>query len=220
MAIKDWPLAERPRERLLRVGTDALSDAELLAIVLRVGARGEDAVSRARRLLTTHNGLSGVLDAAPSAPGLGSAAYTQLQASAEIHRRCLKQRLPRGDLLSSPAAVRHFLIARLRDLPHEVFGCLFLDNRHALICYEDLFRGTIDGASVYPREVVKRALALNASALIFAHNHPSGTTEPSTADCQLTARLKTALETVDIRVLDHFVVGDGEPLSFAEQGLL
>jgi len=220
MGIKDLPAAERPRERLLQLGSQALSDAELLAIVLRTGRRGLSALDLARQLLETHGNLAGVVTASSTPAVLGTATTAQLKAVLEIGRRLLRQNLKRGSLLQSPADVRAFLVATLRALPHEVFGCLFLDNRHALISYEELFRGTIDGASVYPREVVKRALTLNAAAVIFAHNHPSGVCEPSTADQRLTQRLKEALETVDIRVLDHFVVGDGEPMSFAERGLL
>ncbi|MBP8924419.1 MAG: DNA repair protein RadC [Pseudomonadales bacterium] len=224
MTIKDWPAAERPRERLLGSGAGALSDAELLAILLRTGLRGSTAVDRARELLALFGGLRRLLDAEPgefcSARGLGAATYVQLQAALELTRRYLLCRISRGHALGSPAEVRQFLQLKMRYLPHEVFACLFLDNQHAVICYEELFRGTIDGASVYPREIVKRALALNAAAVIFAHNHPSGVAEPSQADQRLTQRLKVALGTVDIRVLDHFVVGEADALSFAERGLL
>lgn len=220
MGIKDWPAAERPRERLLQSGPAALSDAELLAVILRTGRRGRSAIELARELLGGHGNLLGLIRATEADSVLGPATSALLIAALEISRRLLLQDLQRGISLGSPATVRSFLVSQLRGLPHEVFGCLFLDNRHALICYEELFRGTIDGASVYPREVVKRALQLNAAAVIFAHNHPSGIAEPSGADRRLTSRLVEALGTVDIRVLDHFVVGDGVPLSFAEQGLL
>ena len=152
--------------------------------------------------------------------GLGEATYVHLQAALELSRRYLLSRISRGRALGSPQEVRQFLQLKMRCLPHEVFACLFLDNQHTVISYEELFRGTIDGASVYPREIVKRSLALNAAAVIFAHNHPSGVAEPSQADQRLTQRLKSALGTVDIRVLDHFVVGESEALSFAERGLL
>ena len=220
MAIKDWPAAERPRERLLDAGAPSLSDAEILAILLRCGRRGESAVDRARALLGCFGDLRALLDAGPTAPGLGHGTYVQLQAALELSRRYLLIGLRRDKPLSSPAAVREFLQLKMRCLPHEVFACLFLDNQHVLIGYEELFRGTIDGANVYPREIVKRSLAVNAAAVIFAHNHPSGVAEPSQADQRLTQRLRAALGTVDIRVLDHFVIGDGDTLSFAERGLL
>ena len=224
MRIRDWPWAERPRERLLSLGASGLSDAELLAIMLRSGLPGTSAVDKARQLLCTFGDLRRLLDAERAefcaVHGLGEASWAQLQAALELSRRYLLGRLARGQVLGSPADVRKFLQLKLRCLPHEVFACLFLDNQHAVIGYEELFRGTIDGASVYPREVVKRCLALNAAAVIFAHNHPSGIAEPSQADQRLTQRLKAALGTVDIRVLDHFVVGEAEALSFSERGLL
>lgn len=224
MRISDWPPGERPRERLLAVGASTLSDAELLAIMLRSGRRGASAVDTARQLLGTFGDLRRLLDAGReevcAVHGLGDASYVQLQAALELSRRYLLGRLCRGRALGSPAEVRQFLQLKLRSLPHEVFACIFLDNQHAVISYEELFRGTIDGASVYPREVVKRSLSLNAAAVIFAHNHPSGVAEPSQADQRLTQRLKAALGTVDIRVLDHFVIGEAEALSFAERGLL
>jgi DNA repair protein RadC len=224
MRIKDWPRAERPRERLLAIGASALSDTELLAILLRTGLRGASAVDRARGLLGRFGDLRRLLDAPAeefcAVHGLGEASYVQFQAALELARRYLLGRLSRGRVLASPSEVRQFLQLKMRGLPHEVFAVLFLDNQHAVISYEELFRGTIDGASVYPREVVKRCLALNAAAVIFAHNHPSGIAEPSQADQRLTQRLKGALGTVDIRVLDHFVVGEAEALSFAERGIL
>jgi len=224
MAIKDWPAAERPREKLLIRGAAALSDAELLAIFLRTGVPGKSALDLARELLDEFGGLRPLLAAERQrfcrAKGLGDAKYVQLQAVLEIGRRYLADRLKRGDPLTSPDDTRAFLRAHLGAYPHEVFACLFLDNRHRVIRFEELFRGTIDGASVHPREVVKQALAHNAAALIFAHNHPSGVAEPSRADQALTRRLTEALALVDIRVLDHFVVGDGEPVSLAELGLL
>jgi DNA repair protein RadC len=224
MAITDWPASERPRERLLGLGAGALSDAELLAIFLRTGVAGKTAVDLARELLAEFGGLRPLLTADARsfcrARGLGSAKYAQLQAVLEMGRRHLHETLARGEPLTSPAATRRYLAARLRDHPHEIFACLFLDNRHRLIAYEELFRGTIDGASVHPREVVRRSLALNAAALILAHNHPSGVAEPSTADAGITRRLRDALALVDVRVLDHIIVGDGECVSLAERGLV
>jgi len=224
MAITDWPVAERPREKLLQRGAKALSDAELLAIFLRTGIPGKTAVDLARDLLTEHGSLRCLLGADQArfcnSRGLGSAKYVQLQAVVEMGRRYLQETLERGDGLGSPDQTRQFLIARLRDLPYEVFGCLFLDNRHRIIRFDELFRGTIDGASVHPREIVRQTLEYNAAAVIFAHNHPSGVAEPSAADRNLTQRLKQALTLIDVRVLDHFVVGDGVATSFAESGLL
>jgi DNA repair protein RadC len=224
MPIKDWPAGERPREKLLQQGPQALSDAELLAIFLRTGVRGKSAVDLGRDLLSSFGGLRALLQADwrtfCQAPGLGMAKYSQLQAALEISRRYLLESLQREDVLTSPEVARSYLTARLRDRPHEVFACLFLDNRHRVICFEELFRGTIDGATVHPREVVKTALAHNAAAVILAHNHPSGVAEPSRADEMLTRRLKDALALVDIRVLDHIVVGEGNAVSLAERGLL
>jgi DNA repair protein RadC len=224
MAITDWPAAERPRERLLRQGPQALSDAELLAIFLRTGLPGRSAVDLARDLLSRFGGLRPLLEASQDAfcacPGLGTAKYAQLQAVLEMSQRHLQHALERGEALTSPDLTRRFLSARLRHRQHEVFACLFLDNRHRVLRFDELFRGTIDAASVYPREVVKQALACNAAAVILAHNHPSGVAEPSQADRHITRRLQDALALVDIRVLDHLVVGDGEAISFAERGLL
>ena len=224
MRIRDWPLAERPRERLLSLGASGLSDAELLAILLRSGLPGSSAVDKARRLLCTFGDLRRLLDAdreeVCAVHGLGEASWAQLQAALELSRRYLLGRLARGQVLGSPADVRQFLQLKLRCLPHEVFACLFLDNRHRVIAFEELFRGTLDGASVHPREVVKATLRHNAAALILAHNHPSGVAEPSDADRLITRRLREALGLVDVRVLDHFVVGDGYAVSFAERGWL
>ena len=224
MSIRDWPAAERPREKLLELGAAALSDAELLAIFLRTGVAGQSAVELARRLLADFGSLRALLEAdlpAFSAHlGLGPAKFAQLQAVLEMARRHLAERLRRDSALESPQAVRDYLKAQLRHEPHEVFGCLFLDTRHRVLAFEALFQGSIDGASVYPRQVVKRALAHNAAALILVHNHPSGVAEPSQADRLLTQRLKEALGLIEVRVLDHFVVGDGEPQSLAELGWL
>lgn len=224
MAIKDWPDQERPREKLCRLGPDALSDAELLAIFLRTGTRGATAVDLARELLGEFGGLRQLgaanADAFCAHRGVGRTKYVALQAALELGRRCLAQRLERGEALTSPDLTRTFLRSRLQDVPHELFCCLYLDTKHRVIRFEELFRGTIDGASVHPREVVRCALEHNAAALIVAHNHPSGVAEPSAADSALTRRLQEALAIVDIRLLDHLVVGDGEVVSFAERGLL
>jgi DNA repair protein RadC len=223
MTISQWPVDERPREKLINKGAEALSDAELLAIFLRTGCKGVTAVDLSRQLLDNFGGLKPLLQANLAEfcqqKGLGSAKYAQLQAVLEMAKRHLLEQLSRGDALCSPAETRQYLSAQLEHYPHEVFACLFLDNRNRVIAFEKMFFGTIDGASVYPREVVRLALKKNAAAVIFAHNHPSGVAEPSQADEQITQRLKQALALVDIRVLDHFVVGD-EVISFAERGLL
>jgi DNA repair protein RadC len=222
--IRDWPAAERPREKLLDRGPAALSDAELLAIFLRTGVAGKSAVDLARELLVRFGGLRPLVEADRqqfcSHHGLGLAKFAQLQAILEMTRRHLQEQLQREDVLENPDSTRRYLASRLRHLPHEVFACLFLDNRHRVIAFEELFRGTIDGASVHPREVVKHALHHNAAALILAHNHPSGVAEPSRADVQITRRLVAALGLVDIRVLDHLVIGDTEAVSLAERGQL
>lgn len=224
MSIRHWPAAERPREKLLARGPESLSDAELLAIFLRTGTAGRNAIELGRDLIEEHGGLRACLDLPPkrlqACRGLGSATTALLLAALELGRRYLLADLRRGDALANPDATRRFLQARLRGYPHEVFACLYLDNRHRVIDHEILFRGTLDGASVHPREVVKAALAHNAAAVILAHNHPSGVAEPSQADLHLTRRLREALGLVDIRVLDHLVIGDGEAVSFAERGLL
>ncbi|HHO67487.1 MAG TPA: JAB domain-containing protein [Gammaproteobacteria bacterium] len=224
MAITDWPACDRPREKLLQRGAEALSDAELLAIFLRTGVAGRSAVDLARELLARFGGLRRLLEADRggfcSQHGLGAAKYAQLQAVLEMARRHLLEGLQRGDILTSPADTRRYLTARLRGHPQEVFACLFLDSRHRVIACEDLFHGTIDGASVHPREVVRRCLQHNAAAVILAHNHPSGVAEPSDADRRLTRRLRDALALIDVRVLDHLVIGDGEAMSFAERGLI
>jgi DNA repair protein RadC len=225
MPITDWPDDERPREKLLQRGPGALSDAELLAIFLRIGVKGKTAVDLARELLAEYGSLRALLEADferfSQSHGLGQAKYAQLQAVLEMARRHLREELQRVDALTSPDLTRRYLTAHLRAYPHEVFACLLLDNQHRVLKLEELFRGTIDGASVYPREVVKLALAHNAAAIIFAHNHPSGVAEPSEADRLITQRLKQALGLVDIRVLDHFIIGDGiHAYSFAEHGLI
>ncbi len=224
MSITDWPEQERPREKLLQRGSAALTDAELLAIFLRTGTRGKTAVDLARELLADFGSLKALLAADCQrfcqSLGLGTAKYAQLQAVLEMARRHFIEILQQDDVLTSPEATRAYLSAQLRGYSYEVFACLFLDNKHRIIELEELFRGTIDGASVYPREVAKRALHHNAAAVIFAHNHPSGIAEPSQADRLITDKLKQALGLFDIRVLDHFIIGDGVPFSFAEHGLI
>ena len=226
MAISDWPEDERPRERLLRDGAQALSDAELLAIFLRVGVKGKSAVDLARDLLASCDGSLSRLAAASVAElqriaGLGPAKAAQLKATLELSRRALLEEMVSRDVLSSPREVRDYLRLKLAALPYEVFMVLLLDAQNRLIRSEELFRGTLTQTSVYPREIVKLALAHNAAALILAHNHPSGVAEPSRADEQLTLSLRQALALVDVKVLDHFIVaGNAAPLSFAERGLL
>jgi len=224
MAITDWPLAERPRERLLAQGAAALADAELLAILLRTGIRGKSAVDVARDLLGRFGSLTALLEAEPAkiggTPGLGNAKLAHLQAALELARRALKEELSQRDALSSPRAVRDYLRLSLAGRDHEVFVVLVLDAQHRVTAFEELFRGTLTQTSVYPREVVKCALKHNAAAVIFAHNHPSGIAEPSHADEILTRSLKAALALVDIQVLDHFIVAGTRTLSFAERGLL
>lgn len=224
MSIKDWPANERPREKLLVKGAASLTDAELLAIFLRTGIAGKTAVDLARELLDEFGSLQMLLCADQTrfchAKGLGSAKYAQLKAVLEMAKRQFVEIIKRGDALTSTEATRAYLSAQLRGYSYEVFACLFLDNQNRVILLEELFRGTIDGASVYPREIAKRALFHNAAAVIFAHNHPSGINEPSLADKQITEKLKQVLNLFDIRVLDHFIIGDGQPYSFAEHGLL
>jgi DNA repair protein RadC len=224
MSIRDWPEQDRPREKLLRLGAQALSEAELIAIFLRTGTQGCSALDIARDLLMQFKSLRGLLTADRAAlcnaRGMGVARYATLQAVLELARRHYQELMQAGPVLLNPQATRDFLYMRLRDLPHEVFCCIFLDNRHRVLAFDELFRGTIDGASVHPREVVKRALTHNAAAVILAHNHPSGVAEPSQADQLITQRLKDALALVEIRVLDHLVVGESRCESFAERGLL
>ena len=224
MAIKDWSAEDRPREKLLQRGAGALTDAELLAIFLRTGTPGKSAVDLARDLLNDFGSLKALLDANQQrfcqGNGLGAAKYAQLQAVLEMAKRHFQEVLQRGNALTNPDMTRAYLSAQLRGYSYEVFACLFLDNQHRVIQFEEMFRGTIDGTSVYPREVVKQALYHNAAAVIFAHNHPSGIAEPSQADQLITTKLNKALDLFDIRVLDHFIIGDGQPFSFAEHGLI
>lgn len=225
MAITDWPADERPREKLLSRGAQALSDAELLALFLRVGIRGHSAVDLARSLIARFGSITRLCharaDEFSAVPGMGLAKYAQLQAVMELARRALNEELVTRDLFDSPTAVRDWLRLRLGHLPHETFCILLLDAQNRLIDAVDLFRGTLTQTSVYPREVVKLALSHNAASVILAHNHPSGAAEPSHADELLTRTLKDALALIDVRVLDHFIVpAHGRPLSFAERGLL
>lgn len=226
MAITDWPEGERPRERLLALGAEALSDAELLAIYLRVGVRGKSAVDLARDLLQRFDGqLATLVDASleelASVSGIGMAKAAQLKASFELARRALVQEMTTRDSFNSPAMVRDWLRLKLASHRHEVFMALWLDAQNRLLKADELFTGTLTQTSVYPREVVKAALSHNAAAVILAHNHPSGVAEPSRADEILTRTLKEALALVDVRLLDHFIVaGNTQPVSFAERGLL
>ncbi|MCP5275304.1 MAG: DNA repair protein RadC [Burkholderiales bacterium] len=224
MAITDWPVTERPREKLLRIGARNLSDTELLAIFLRTGTSGNSAVDLARNLLNHYGSLTSLFSADQSAlcnfPGIGIAKYTQLQAILEMSRRTLGEKLEQGNAMNTPQLVREFLRLSLSSKQHEVFIAIFLDARNHMISTEELFNGTLTQASVYPREVVKRALHHNAAAIIFAHNHPSGIAEPSQADKDLTHILKKALDLMDIKVLDHFIIGKNKIMSFAEQNLI
>lgn len=224
MTIRQWRVAERPREKLLQHGCHTLSDAELLAIFLRTGIRGKTAVDLARELLDETEGLRGLFETEQNQfcniKGLGLAKYAQLQAVLEMSRRYLESELKRSTVLGSPEKTRDFLQLQLGGKPKEVFCCLFLDSQNQLIRYEELFTGTLDGASVYPREVVKRVLHHNAASVIFAHNHPSGVAEPSQAGHRITERLKQSLGLIDVRVLDHLIVGGGRSVSFAENGWL
>lgn len=224
MAITDWPEDQRPRERLIRHGAAALSDAELLAVFLRVGVAGKSAVDLARDMVGRFGSINGLFAASlpdfSSINGLGPAKFAQLQAVLELARRSLSEELENGALLSSPDAVKKYLQLSIGNKPHESFAVLFLDVQNRLIEMKEMFRGTLTHASVYPREVVKAALACNAASLILAHNHPSGNTDPSAADRSLTDALKQALALVDVRVLDHFIVAGNRVYSFAEHGMV
>jgi len=224
MAITDWPEGERPREKLLERGAAALSDAELLAIFLRVGVTGKSAVDLARDLVQHFGGLTRLFNAGPAEfsafPGMGPAKYAQLQAVLEMARRALGEDMKRGDALNSPRAVRDYLRLLLGGRNHEVFMALFLDAQNRVLSSEELFRGTLTQTSVYPREIVVRALHHNAAGVILAHNHPSGVAEPSQADRWLTDQLKAALGLVDVKVIDHFIVAGSEGFSFCERGWL
>ena len=224
MGINNWPAGERPREKLLQKGAHALSDAELLAIFLRTGVTGKSAVDLARELVSTFGNLTALFAASEkefcSIHGLGQAKYVQLQAVLEMARRALHEEMKTSDALNSPQAVRDYLQLLLRGREQEVFMVIFLDSQHRVMASEEMFHGTLTQTSVYPREVVKRALHHNAAAVILAHNHPSGVAEPSQSDRLLTDALKQALALVDVRVLDHFIVAGAGCLSFAERGLV
>ncbi|WP_417682795.1 RadC family protein [Pseudidiomarina aquimaris] len=222
--VKAWPVGERPREKLAEMGVAALSDAELLAILLGTGVRGKDVVTYARDLMAEYEGIGGLL-AAPAADllqqqGMGPARVMQLQVVMEISRRYLAWQLRRDDGFTQPAMVRDYLTSQLRHQQREVFVVLLLDSQHRLLKYVELFHGTINAAPVYPREIIKLVMQHNAAAVILAHNHPSGVAEPSQADQRVTERLKKALSMIDVALLDHFVIGSGQPVSFAERGLL
>lgn len=224
MAITDWPASERPREKLIELGAEALSDAELLAIFLRVGVTGKSAVDLARDLLTQFGSLNGIFAATEhelsQVHGIGTSKYVQLQAIFEMSRRALNEQLQQRDVFKSPQQVRDYLVLKLGGLAREVFLVLFLDTQNHLVATEEMFSGSLKETSVYPREVVKRALHHNAASVIFAHNHPSGIAQQSQADELLTKQLKQALALVDVRVLDHFIVAGNKTLSFSESGLL
>jgi DNA repair protein RadC len=219
MTIRTWPNGEKPREKLLIRGGASLSDAELLAVFLGSGRRGLNAVELGRSLLAHAGSLKGLLDT-PGGRGVGPVAWCRLLAALELGRRYLDAEMKAVTMLGDPPASARYLKSRLCGYPYEVFACLFLDNRHRVIAFEELFRGSIGGASVHPREVVRRCLVHNAGALILAHNHPSGRNEPSQDDRTITLRLRDALALIDVKVLDHIIVGDGEPVSLAERGWL
>lgn len=224
MNIDSWPQLERPREKLLSAGPGSLSDAELIAIVLHSGKRGLNAVDLSRQLLTEFDGLRGLLAASEAdlcgVSGLGPSKYARLAVIKELGNRFRLEALKNKDLLNGATRTKKYLKAKYQDRDSEVFSCLFLDSQHQLICLDELFTGTIDGAAVYPREVVKKCIAVGSAAVIFAHNHPSGVAEPSQSDISITAKLKAALATIDVRVLDHLIIGDPNVTSLAERGLL
>ena len=224
MSIKDWPEDERPREKLLKRGAASLSDAELLAIFLRVGTQGKSAIDLARDLLQNFGSLRSLLGASQQQfcafPGMGPAKFTQLHASLEMSKRFFHDEIREGGALTNPEATRNFLRSALLNKQHEVFCCLFLNAQHQVLCFEEMFQGTLDAASVYPRDVVRKVLEKGAAAVIFCHNHPSGSTTASQADIQLTKRLSAALDLIDVRVLDHMIVAGNSVTSMAEMGLL
>ncbi len=223
LRVKEWPAHERPRERLLNNGASSLSDAELLAAFIGSGTRQCNSIALSRLLISTFGSLRNIIHAPRKEicqlPGFGNVRYITMQAVIEIVRRSLLETTKKNDALESPSTAREYLLLKMRDYQHEVFACLFLDNQHCLIAFEELFHGTINNATVHPREVIKRALHHNAAAIILAHNHPSGSSEPSSADKEITSELKKSLNLIDVRVLDHFVVGE-TIASFAEMQLL
>ena len=224
MSIKDWPEDERPREKLLKYGSQSLSDAELLAIFLRVGTRGQSAIELARALIQHFGSLNKLMSTSASQfctrPGMGPAKYSQLQACMEMSKRCFHNEIQERCVITSPEATQNFLRSAIIHKNHEVFGCLYLNSQHQVLKFEELFQGTIDSASVYPREIVTKVLENNAAAVIFCHNHPSGSTKPSQADILLTKRLIKALALIDVRVLDHMIVAGSQVVSMAELGML
>jgi DNA repair protein RadC len=223
MAISDWPVDRRPREKLLTEGADKLRLEELLAILLRTGVRGKSAVDLGYELLTRFGSVNGLLSTGPELldiKGLGDAKRAQFAAAMELARRAMEEELKERSALTSPGAVRDYLRVALSHQPHEVFMCIWLDAQHKVTGVEEAFRGTLTQTSVYPREIVKKALARNAAAVIFAHNHPSGVAQPSQADELLTRSLREALALVEVKVLDHFIIAANQAISFAERGLL
>ncbi len=222
MSITDWPEQERPREKLLNRGASSLSDAELLAIFLRTGTKGVTAVDLSRLLLKQFGSLNALMHATKTefcnGHGLGNAKYAQLQAVLEMARRYLHENISNKNILHNPDDTKRFLKSQLAHQQREVFGCLYLDAKHQVIAFKELFFGTIDSANIHPREVIKSALQHNAAAVIFAHNHPSGDPTPSQPDIDITQQLISALKLVDIRVLDHMIIGNGEATSLAELG--
>ncbi len=224
MRITDWPLKERPRERLLKFGAQALSNAELLAIFLRTGIKGKTALDLSYQLLNVFGGFRDLLKASAQDfckhPGLGQAKYAQLQAAVELTRRYIQEEEKNKQTFENSKQIKDFLFLQMKNYQREVFACLFLNAQHQLICFEELFYGTLDSANIYPREIVKRALHLNSGAVIFAHNHPSGISKPSSADKEMTRELTSALTFVGVRVLDHMIIGKNEVFSFAESGLI
>ncbi len=224
MSIAGWPVDERPREKLLTRGAASLSDAELLAVLLQTGVKGKTSLDVAREMLSRFGGLVGIMAADRESltehPGVGLAKAARFVAMKELSQRHMLEGIKSRDVLTSSTATRDYLRAKFRDCQSEIFSCLFLNNQHHVVKLEELFRGTIDGAAVYPREVVKRCLHHNAAAVILAHNHPSGVAEPSQADIAITNKLRLALQTIDVRVLDHLVIGNSMVVSFAERGLI
>lgn len=224
MTIANWPLNERPREKIILHGAKNLSDTELIAIFLRTGVRGKSAIDIARELLYEHGTLKKLFNADPNQlfqkRGLGRAKYAMLKAAIELGRRYLEEDITLGEPLNNSLLTKRFVVNRLRDYQNEVFACLFLDIQNRMICFDELFYGTINEANIYPREVVKRGLKHNAAKIIFAHNHPSGMATPSQADQDVTQLLKKALALVEIQVIDHIIVGNKESFSFAESGLI
>ena len=224
MGIKEWPASEQPRQKLLTQGAQSLNDAELLAVFLRTGTHGKSAVDLGRELIKKFGNIRQLVDSSINdflqIKGLGNSKYVLIQASIELGRRYLETSLKQGDVFKNSVETRQYISSRLQAYPHEVFACLFLDTKHRLIRFEELFTGTIDSSVVYPREILRRAMEHNAAAVVLCHNHPSGHPEPSHADQKLTLKLQHLLEMVDIRVLDHIIVGNAETVSFAERGLL